>query len=500
MEVAESVYQPEVRTQRSAFPKSPDVAYDLIVIGTGSGGLSIGLSMIELGFNVLFIEKNERNIGGECLNSGCVPSKALIHVAKLIHQAQAASGFGISLTGKADFRKVMDYVREKQHVIRGHENAGYFREKGIQLVIGTAEFAGSNTVQVAGQLFKARKIVLATGSSPRKLNVPGVEQVAVLTNETIFHLETLPERLLVIGGGPIGVELSQAFARIGANVTLVHNASRLLNKELPEISRILETQVRKEGIHIWLNTTLQAFPSPNEALVINESGEDAIIQFDRVLVATGRKFTFDLLKLSAAGIRVKDGALVVDDYLRTSNPNVYAIGDVAGKGFFSHAAEYQAGILVNNFLSPFKKRVSDKHFSWVTFTDPEVATFGLSENELTKRTIRFEKLTLDLKEDDRAVVNDYAYGKLILFITKPRVPLISPRILGGTCLCPNAGEIVQELILAMSANLGISKLFNKTYPYPTASRINKLIVLEKYRQSLTPGIRKLVRTAFAVFG
>lgn len=392
--------------------------YDLLVIGTGSGGLSIGLTMHELGFKVLFIEKDAQNIGGECLNTGCVPSKALIHVSRQIHQAKAAQEFGLTSMGKPVFERVKQYIRERIALIRKHENADFFRKQGIDVVIGTARFTGKNSVEAAGETFTAKRIVIATGSQPIPLQVPGVEQVALQDNQTIFSMDTLPNRLLVVGGGPVAIELGQAFHRLGLKVTIVQSGTYILDKESPEVSALLLDRLTYEGIDIRLQTKVIAFESASSAILEDKAGVQRQLPFDAVLVAIGRQINVDALQPEAAGIETEFGKLKLDAYLRTTNPRVFAIGDVTGQLYFSHTPEMQAPLLINNFLSPFKQKVSYSHFSWVTFTDPEVATFGLSEKQLTQQGIAYEKIVYEFAEDDRAIIDNYAYGKQWLYLPK----------------------------------------------------------------------------------
>ena len=474
-------------------PQSP--MYDIIVIGAGSAGLSVALPMHEFGFKVLLIDKTDHQMGGDCLNDGCVPSKSLIHVAKQVYQAKKSQTFGMQLSGKVDMSKVMAYVKERQDIIREHENAAFFRKMGIDVALGLAKFVSANEVEVSGKVYKGKKIVIATGSRPKKLRIPGIEQVKWLDNRGIFDIDFLPDKLLVIGGGPIGIELSQAFSRLGSQVSVVHNKAHILNKEEPEITSILQDRLQLEGIIFYLQAEVLSFSDPN-TVVIRQENHQLALTFDAVLVAAGREMNIESLQLSAAGIATENGKIQVNEHLHTSNKQVFVCGDVAGDLQFSHAAEYQATILLNNFLSPLKKPLDNKHMSWVTFTDPEVATFGYSQKDLQDKKIAFDKLSLDFGEDDRAVVEDYQYGKLILYVEPKKLLNQNPQILGGTMIAPNAGELIQELIFANTAGIGSEALFKKIYPYPTASAVNKRIILNKKREQLTPFVKKVLQTLY----
>ena len=467
-------------------------SYDIILIGAGSGGLSISLFMAKVGLNTLLIERSEEHIGGDCLNDGCVPSKALIHVSRLMFQAKQGEHFGYNLSGKPDFRKAMEYVLSRQDIIRGHENVSFLRKEGLEVVLGEARFVSSNAVQVGDQVYSAKKIVLATGSRPVALDVPGMEKVKLFNNESLFALQDMPARMLVVGGGPVGIEVSQALSRLGIAVTVVHRRDVILPQDAPEMGNILMEKLKEENICFHLQSEVKAFTNANEALVQRKNGSSFTLSFDAVFVAVGRRSEVRELDAEKAGISINKNKIIVDPYLRTTNPNVYTCGDVSGSLMFSHAAEQQARLLLNNFFSPFKKKLNNDFMSWVTFTDPEVATFGLSELILLKRNISFKKLSMGFDEDDRAVVDSYQYGKLVLFISKGGI-LRKEKILGGSMIAPHGGEMVQELILANKNGLSINDIFNKIYPYPVAARVNQMIIVKHKEKQLTGTLKRLLK-------
>ena len=477
---------------------TPEI-YDIIVIGSGSGGLTVGLFMAKAGFKVLMVSKSDANIGGDCLNDGCVPSKALIHLSHIAHNATLASNFGLQVTGKVDIKKAMNYVYERQEIIRVHENAQWLKDQGIDVALGKASFSGRNEIEVNDKKYAGKKIVIATGSKPKKLKVPGVESVKYYDNESIFHISDLPEKLLVIGAGPISIEIAQAMSRLGSKVTVLQHGDKILEHDDAAITDILLKQLRKEGIEFIFNADVDRFISARIASVKFKDGKSEEIPFDAVFVGIGRELDLESLQLNNAGITVKDDKIVKDKYLRTSNKDVFVCGDVAGDLMFSHAAEFHARIVLNNLFSPFKKKLNNDNMSWVTFTDPELATFGLNEKQLKERNISYKKLEQDFTDDDRAVVDNYQYAKMILFISKGSF-LKKEKILGGTMLAPHAGELIQELLLANTSNLSINSIFNKVYPYPVASRINQQIIAKHKEESLTNTIKKLLHTAFKIFG
>jgi len=475
-----------------------DNTYDIIVIGAGSGGLSVGLTMNKLGFKVLMIAKTDHEIGGECLNDGCVPSKALIHVAKMLKHAKTAEAFGLTITGKPDLKKAIDYVTQRQEIIRKHENATALREQGIDIELGEAKFSGKKEVTVNNNKYTAKNIVIATGSKPRKLNVPGVENVNYFTNSSIFSIENLPQNLLVIGGGPIGIELAQAFNSFGSKVTVVQHGNTILEHDDEQVTSILLKQLKEEGIEFLLNADVDCFISSDKATIKFKDGESIILNFDAAFVGIGRELPLTALQLKNAGIDTKDGKIVTDRYLRTTNKNIYVCGDVAGDLMFSHAAEFHARILVNNFLSPIKKKLNNDYMSWVTFTDPEIATFGLNEKQLKERGNKYVKLQHDFKADDRAVTDAYQYGRMILYITNGGF-FKKETIIGGTMIAPNSGELIQELLLANASGISINRIFDKIYPYPVASRVNQHIIVKHKEKAITSGVKKLLQITYKIF-
>jgi pyruvate/2-oxoglutarate dehydrogenase complex dihydrolipoamide dehydrogenase (E3) component len=473
--------------------------FDIIVIGAGSGGLSVGLFMNQAGFKVLMISRSDKEIGGDCLNDGCVPSKALIHTSKLLGQAKEAAQFGLEVSGNVDIKKVISYIRSKQSLIRAHENAQWLRDQGITLALGNACFAGRNQVEVNGKIYSGKKIVIATGSKPRKLTIEGVEKVSYFDNESIFRLDTLPKNVLCIGGGPIGMEIAQALSRLGSKVTIVHKNPTILEHDDPSVTTILMEQLMGDGIKFLLNSHIDRFTSANEAAVKTITGKMEVVHFDAVFVAIGRELSLEPLALTNADVEVEGKKIVIDRYLRTTNKDVMVCGDVAGDLQFSHAAEFHARLILNNLFSPFKKKLNNQFMSWVTFTDPEVATFGLSEKQLTDKRINFRRLEKDFKDDDRAVVDNYRYGKLVLLVSKGGF-FRKQKLLGGTMVAPNAGELIQELILANSAKLPVKAIFDKVYPYPVASRVNQSLVTDLMSEGLTPLIKTLLQKAYQIFG
>lgn len=469
--------------------------YDIIVIGAGSAGLSTALFTAKAGLKTLLIDKSEQNLGGDCLNWGCVPSKALLHIARILHSAGEATQFGLSVSGKPDIKKIRSYIKNAQAEIRQHENSGYLTTQGIDVVLGEACFSDQKSIQVGRQVYSAPKIVLATGSLPARPTISGIEKVRTFDNESVFDIRELPSRILVIGAGPVGVEMAQAFRRLSCEVILIGRNEKILPGDPKEITDVLESLMVQEGITIHKGTEVSRFISPDACTLIHPQRVESTIQFDAVFLATGRTFDHATLHLDRAGVEVENGRIKNDSRLRTTNPHVFVCGDVAGRQMFSHAAEQHARVLLNNFFSPLKQQVEDKKMSWVTFSDPQVATFGLSDISLAKEGTKYQKLVLDFRQDDRATVDNYRYGKLILFVTPKRFGY-SRRILGGSMIAPQAGEMIQELILAMNTGLDVKVFFDKIYPYPVASRVNQLIIVNDQEKRLTGAIKRILRFLF----
>ncbi|MBU0695079.1 MAG: NAD(P)/FAD-dependent oxidoreductase [Bacteroidetes bacterium] len=472
--------------------------FDIIVIGAGSAGLGAALVPAKFGLKVLQIVKSDHQIGGDCLNEGCVPSKALIHISKIIHDAKKSTQLGLKINGEIDIQKVTSYIHDRQEIIRKHENAKWLAQQGIEVVLGLAKFHSKNSIAVNDKIYTGKYIVIATGSKPAKLKVKGAELVKTINNESIFHINQLPKRLLVVGAGPIGIELGQALSRLGSEVTFIQRGNRILPHDDAEVSEILLQQLKAEGIKFEMNAEVDHFLNETEALVKYKGGKTSTLSFDAVLVAVGRELVTDTLSLEKAGIKMENCKIKADKYLRTTNPKVYLAGDIAGSLMFSHAAEQHVRLIMNNFFSPFKKRLNNDNLSWVTFTDPQVATFGLNEKTLQERNINYKRLELDFKDDDRAVTDDYRYGKIVLFMRSGSF-LSKKVLLGGSMVAPEAGEMVQELILANTAKLSVKKILNKIYPYPTASRVNQKILSEDLTSGLTDGIKTVLRFLFGKF-
>jgi len=473
--------------------QSETTQYDVIVVGAGAAGLNTAVVLNEMGFRVLLVERDTKQIGGDCLNYGCVPSKALLHVAKTVHTAHQASEFGVSVTGDVDMVSVKEHISRVQNEIREHENIDYFRNKGIHIELGEASFADERTIEVNDVRYQAKRIVLATGSRPRVISIPGDEKVTVHTNETIFDLEEVPSHLVVLGGGPIGMEIAQAYRYLGADVSVVNLGERILEAEDPEVSHLMQQRLEEQGVVFYLQHTAKSFASANQVVLESADGKQTELTFDTFLMAIGRDtHPSDSLNLDRAGVTTYEGHIAVNDRLQTSNPRVFVCGDASGGLLFTNITEQQSSLILKNFFTPFKSSWNTDHMAWVTYTDPEVATFGLSEQELQDRNYTYQVVTDSVPAEDRTITDDYPRGIIKMFISRGR-------ILGGTIMAPHAGEIIQELILANTYNISVDKVFQKVYPYPTASRITKHALSPYFLQKLTPRARRMLHWLFRIF-
>ena len=468
--------------------------YDVVVIGGGSGGLNVASFFANVKMKVLLIDKEEATLGGDCLNTGCVPSKALIHTASLVKAARTSKEYGLEVSGSVDIKNVMDEIKSKQGVIRVHESSVALRNKGMDVTLGEAKFTGKNTLSINDEEVTFTKCVFATGSRARTLSIKDDKSVNIFSNESIFDIDYLPKEFVFIGGGPIGCELGQAFARLGSHVTILNTQDRILPRELVETSAVVAASMTEDGMTIINSASILEIKENSIIYTAVGEEESKTISCDAIFVGIGRVLNIEGLDLEKAGILCdeKRTKLIINNHLQTSNPSVYAVGDVAGSFMFTHAAEEHAKVVINNMLSPFKKRMPSI-MPWVTFTDPQVATFGTGVEDLQKAGISYETLETTFKNDDRAITDDARDGFVRVYLDS------KGRLLGGTMVGEDAGELVQELILLHSLHLPLSNLFNKVYPYPSKSRINRRLVLSYMTRRLSERGKGIVRILFKLF-
>ena len=456
----------------SAYDKPKNFDYNLLVIGAGSGGLVSAYIAAAVKAKVGLIEKHK--MGGDCLNTGCVPSKALIRTAKAIHEAQHAEKYGLdNMQPTFDFKKVMQRVHGIIKAIEPHDSIERYTELGVEVITGEAKIIDPYRIEVNGKVLTTKNIIIATGASPLVPPIKGVDSVDYLTSDNLWDIEEQPERLVVLGGGPIGSELAQAFNRLGTKVTMVERSSTIMVREDKEVAELMQSRFIEEGIEVLASHDAKEFiqEAGQNYLVCEHEGVEKKVPFDRVLLALGRKANITGFGLEALGVEITGrGTIETDGFLATNFPNIYAVGDVAGPYQFTHAAAHQAWYAsVNALFGSFKRfRVDYRVIPWATFTDPEVARVGLNEKDAVDKGIPYEITTYGIDDLDRAIADSSDEGS-VKILTVPG----KDKILGVTIVGKGAGDLIPEFILAMKYNLGLNKILGTIHIYPTMSESNK---------------------------
>ena len=452
---------------------------DLCVIGAGSGGLSVAAAAAQFGVPVVLIEKGR--MGGDCLNYGCVPSKALLAAGKRAEAVRTSGAFGIDvIEAQVDHARVHDYVHGVIAAIAPNDSVERFTGLGVRVIQAQANFLDKTTVEAGHYLIRARRFVVATGSSPVIPPIPGLDEVRHFTNETIFDVNERIQHLIVLGGGPIGFEIAQAHRMLGAHVTIV-DAATFLAHEDPEASRVVIDRLSESGVMLHAGTRVERVERAIQgvAVHIGKQGETEVIKGSHLLVATGRKPNVKGLSLERAGIAYDAEGIKVNQQLNTSNPNIYAIGDVIGGPQFTHLANYHAGIVIRNALFRLRPRASAAAIPRVTYTDPELAQVGVTEAEARKKYRRIRILRWPYADNDRAQAESTTQG-FIKVITRP-----NGQILGCTIVGAEAVELLQIWIMALARDLRIGDLTGLVLPYPTLSELSKRVAYSFYQPSLT---------------
>ncbi|MBD3239614.1 MAG: FAD-containing oxidoreductase [Chitinivibrionales bacterium] len=470
----------------------PAPSYNMVVLGGGTAGLVSAVGAAALGAHTAIVES--RLYGGECLVDGCVPSKALIRAARSLAEAGRTKDFGVQLTRrpKPDFGAVMERVRRVRADISAHDSAMRLRnELGIDVFIGEGRFRGPRELAVGDTLLRFSKAIVATGSSPAQPPIEGLAQAGYLTNETLFELTELPSRLAVIGGGPIGCEMAQAFSSLGSKVTLIERRERLLLKDDAEAAEVLRRRFEAEKISMLFESTVRRVTVEDDATrlhVETSDGKRRTIDVDRILVGAGRVPVVENIGLEAAGIQydTKNG-VQVDDYLRTTNPDVYAAGDVCLKKRFTHTADAAARAAVQNALFPLRKRFSSYVVPWCTYTEPEIAHTGMYPSDAVRDGIEVERMVQPFGDIDRAVIDGEEDGMLIVYLKRG-----TDRLVGATLVATHAGEMITELTLAISSGSGLRELGSIIHPYPTQVEAVRRLADTYNRRRLTPAVSTLL--------
>ncbi|MEX0707179.1 MAG: FAD-dependent oxidoreductase [Woeseia sp.] len=460
------------RRVRSRFGRPASFDYNLIVIGGGSAGLVTSYIAATVRAKVALIERDK--MGGECLNTGCVPSKALLRSAKLLADARNSSKLGIRrMSAEFDFADVMARVHDVIADIAPHDSVERYEKLGVDCIAGEARIVSPWEVEVGGKRLSARALVVATGSQPVVPGIPGLDGIDYLTTDSLWSLREQPQNLVVLGGGPIGCELTQAFARLGSTVTIVEMASQLLGREDPDAASTVERSLRDDGVKVMTSCKASGAEGSGSSgtLVCEKDGEEVRLPFDRLLVALGRRPNIDSSGMKDIDVQLTDsGKVLTDPFLRTNYPSISVCGDVAGPYQFTHVAAHQAWFAaVNSLFRPlWSFRTDYRVIPWCTFTDPEVARVGLSEAEAKEQDIEVEVTRYDIGDLDRAITDGVAHG-----CVKVLTPPGKDTVLGATIVGAHAGELIAEFVLAMKHGLGLNKLLGTIHVYPTMMEANK---------------------------
>lgn len=465
---------------------TPSGRYNLVVIGAGTAGLVSAAGAAGLGAKVALVEKHL--MGGDCLNFGCVPSKGLLRAARAVEAARESGSFGVHLNGlRFDFGAAMERMRRLRAGISQNDSAHRLAKLGVDVYLGEARFVAADAVEVGGKRLAFSRAVIATGARPVGLPVPGLAEAGYLTNETVFSLTDLPRRLVVVGAGPIGCELAQAFRRFGSEVSMVSLDPRLLPREDDDASALLATRFEREGIRTALGARLRRVERRGDGKAVafdRGNGAEEVVA-DEILLAVGRAPNVEGLDLEAAGVGFDKTGVKVDDRLRTTNRRVFAAGDICSAYKFTHAADAMARAVLQNALFFGRKKASALVIPWCTYTDPEVAHVGLYEKEAQERGLEVATLTIPLREIDRAVLDGDEEG-----FARVHMERRSGRVLGATLVARHAGEMIGEMALAVTAGLSVSMLSRTIHPYPTQAEVWKRLGDAYVRSRLTPRLRR----------
>ena len=447
--------------------------YDIGVIGGGAGGLTVTAGAARLGAKTLLIEK-ENELGGDCLHFGCVPSKTLIKTAQVYYLMKNSRKFGLPSIDPppVDFREVSKRIRSVIATIQPHDSKERFCKLGARVEFGRPAFSDEHSVRLNGNTYSARTWVITTGSSPVVPSIKGLAETPHITNKEIFYLDHLPESMIVIGGGPIGSEMSQAFCRLGTRVSLVEKASHILGKEDPDMADLVRDILSSEGVNFHLDAAIEEVSdlgSEKEVRIKTKQGNFINLKAETILVAAGREANIDGLGLADIGIEYNHRGISVDNRLRTNHKHIYAVGDINGGYQFTHAAGYEGGIVVSNAIFHIPRKVDYTFLPWCTYTEPPLGNIGMNEGSAGKAGINYSVWSEEFKDNDRSLAEGDSAGKIKLILNEKEKP-IGVQILG-----PHAGDLLAEWVAVLNGKVKLSTLAAAVHPYPTIGEINKKV-------------------------
>ncbi len=467
----------------------PAGRYNLVVIGAGTAGLVTAAGAAGLGAKVALIERHL--MGGDCLNFGCVPSKALISAARRAASVRDAGEFGISVLNGAriDFGQAMERMRRLRARIAPNDSVRRFTDLGVDVFLGQARFVDASTIEVGGDKLAFKKAVIATGARASAPAIPGLEEVDYLTNETVFSLTDPPRRMAIIGAGPIGSEMAQTFARLGTEVFLVEAMHGILPREDRDAAAIVQESMERDGVKLLCcgrALRLAKVESAGVRLTVESHGRGYDEVVDRLLVAVGRAPNVEGLDLEKAGVEFSEKGVKVNDRLQTTNPRIFAAGDICSRYQFTHAADFMARIVIQNALFFGRAKASALTIPWCTYTEPEIAHVGFYEKEAREQGVELDTFAIELSDVDRAILEGETHGLVRIHVRKG-----TDKIAGATIVAANAGDMISEVTLAMTHGLGLKKVASTIHPYPTRSEAIRRVGDLYNRTRLTPRLKKL---------
>lgn len=446
--------------------------YDIGVIGGGAAGLTVAAGASQLGVRTLLVEKETR-LGGDCLHYGCVPSKTLIKTASVYHSMRHAEKYGLPKVNvpPVDYARVAERIQSVIDVIQVHDSEERFCRLGVRVVFGEASFIDDHEIECDGSRYSAKFWVIATGSSPSHPPVPGLDAVDYWTNMDLFSLSQLPSSLVVLGGGPIGCEMAQSFARLGTQMTVLQRSGQILSAEDEDMAAVVENRLRSEGVSIELNASAQQVRTKSSGVVIEyeQRGVSKTVEADHILVAAGRSPNVDGLRLENCGVEFDKRGVKTDKRLRTSQSHVFAAGDVLGKYQFTHAAGYEGSIVISNTVFRLPRKVDYTWLPWCTYTEPELASVGMNSKRAAENGIEHTQWVESFADNDRAQAEGEPEGRIKLVLDSREKPL------GVQITGVHAGELASEWVAALNAKTGLSTLASAIHPYPTVGEINKRV-------------------------